>query len=585
MEHKEPDRAALDDGEQSSDLAALLSRTREYLSELATGLKLRGVSKLAKSELARRILAARSAPEPAPAPPEARPLPASPRRKGPASRRPTKAPPAAAPSPSPVPGAAPVEPPSPVAAAKLALGPAAPAEPRPENIPWSYDQNRVTAMAVDPETLYVYWEVTDPAMAQARSQLGAGGEAAWLDLRVYDTSGLIFDGTNAHSFFDHGVGRSDRQWFFTIGKPSSSAVVEVGMRSPEGAFARVARSSRVDFPRIQPVPWSDPEWMTVLSTGDVFPAGRGAPARPAGPPPVGAAGGPGRAEHVPVWILLEPGEGERRFRELFGEAFERIEWHEEHGAGWYELQGRLEWQVGPIETSWEAGPFSYPVQVEPPSVSTWQGGAIAYTANGVTRVVYGPWRVVIRNLDARSQHAVLGQWQIYRSFMSRGGVEELQRVSWRVAAAPGGASERVAASGWAWGAGSELRLGGASELWRLSASEVRLGGASEVLLAGASERRLAGASERRLAGASEWRLAGASEYRLAGASEYRLAGASEYRLGGASERRLGGASEYRLGASERRLGGASERLVGSGEVEPGQATEDHLRGEHAGEGK
>lgn len=585
--------------EPAPRLEDLLRKSKQELVELAAELKLKGVSKLPKPELARRVLAARLEAQAARAPEPAQPAARSPERPRPTTEPRPKAQaapevrPAAPPRPASPPaapaaveepgspsggatvaGAVPSEKPSPAAAARLDLGPGGAAEPRQDHIPWSYGQDRVTAMAVDPETLYVYWEVTDPALERARAALGGEGGGAWLGLRVYDITGLIFDGANAHSYFDHGLGRFDRQWFFTVGKPSSSAIVEIGMRAPSGAFARVARSSRVDFPRSSAAPWSDPEWMTVLASGDVVPAGRGVPARPgdgAGhAPPGGPGGGHERFEHVPMWVLLEPGEGERRFRELFGDAFERIEWQEEHGEGWYELQGRLEWQVGPMVSSWEAGPFTYPVQVEPPSRATWEGGAIAYTANGVTRVVYGPWQVVIRNLAGRSEGSVLGKWQIYRSWTTKGGLEQVQWLATRGAGAPGGASEQSAASAWLWQAGSELRLGGASELWRLGASEVRLRGASEVMYAGASERRLAGASERRQVGASEWRLGGASERRLAGASEQRLAGASERRLGGASERRLGGASERQLGgASERRLGASEHRLEGAGQDDAG----------------
>jgi hypothetical protein len=657
-------------------LDELLARSKPELVELAAGLGLKGVAKLAKAELAHRVHeasapakpaaakpppppAARAPPAPAarpaapkpspppaarpaaakpPPPPAARPAaakPSPPPAARPAAAKPPPAPPVrpagkpaprsaapSAPAASPVPvaqpapvappparqvvvpepervpapaepvagatpeppasGAVPTERPSPAAAARLDLGRPSPASGREEHIPWSYGQDRITAMAVDPGNLYVYWEVTDPAIGKARAALGAAGEGAWLNLRVYDTTGIIFDGGNAHSWFDHGLGRSDRQWFFSINKPSSSVIVEIGLRAADGGFARVARSSRVDFPRNGPAPWGDPEWMTVLASGEPVPAGHGAPARPGGDaqvhgglPPAGAPGGPGgdlRHEHTPVWILLEPGEGERRFRELFGEQFERIEWQSGGGEGWYEFQGRLEWQVGPMVSSWEEGPFPYPVQVEPPTRATWEGGAIAYTQGGVTRVVYGPWGVVIKNLHGHAAQAVLGRWQIYRSWATRGGVEELQQLSSRMAAgAPGGASERVAASGMLWGAGSELRLSGASELWRVGASEVRLRGASEVYYAGASERRMMGASERRMAGASEWRLGGASERQLGGASERVRQGASEWRLGGASERQLAGASERLLrGASEARLGASEQRLGGAGEQRPGE---------------
>ena len=80
-------------------------------------------------------------------------------------------------------------------------------------------------MVVDPERLFVYWEVTDDAIAAARARARRRrARDAWLNLRVYDITGRLFDGTNAHSYFDHGVERRDRQWFFDIGKPTSSAV-------------------------------------------------------------------------------------------------------------------------------------------------------------------------------------------------------------------------------------------------------------------------------------------------------------------------------------------------------------------------
>ena len=91
---------------------------------------------------------------------------------------------------------------------------AAPPPPSPpRQIPWGYGRDRVTAIAVDPDRLFVYWEVRDESIDQARGQLGPAGARATLILRVYDTSGRIFDGANAHSFFDQDVHRNDRQWF------------------------------------------------------------------------------------------------------------------------------------------------------------------------------------------------------------------------------------------------------------------------------------------------------------------------------------------------------------------------------------
>ena len=55
-----------------------------------------------------------------------------------------------------------------------------PAREQEQDIPWGYGQDRVTAMMLDPDRLYVYWEVTDGALERARAGLGSGGRDAWL---------------------------------------------------------------------------------------------------------------------------------------------------------------------------------------------------------------------------------------------------------------------------------------------------------------------------------------------------------------------------------------------------------------------
>jgi hypothetical protein len=506
--------ATAQDRGEDLGLDALRERKRTDLLAIAKRLGLTGVSNLKKEALALRIHEASRPPAAAASQAAAEAVADAPdaaREEAPAA---TAGPERAA-------------------TAKLDLGPAAGAAEQPVgDIPWSYGEDRVTAMAVDPLKLFVYWEVTDPAVAQAREALHAGGPGAWLNLRVYDTSGLIFDGTNARSYFDHRVERHDRQWFFTVGKPTSSAYVELGLRSDEGFFVRIARSGRVDFPRLEPMSGGDPEWLTVRpATGEARSAGRGGPAKAPRPP--------GRAAHsrhaaVPVFELV--GDDDQISYGHHGDG-RRIEWRQLlGGAGWFELGARIEWEGPLVVSSWEEGPFTYPVTVEAPSREEWEGRSFAYRVGEVTRVVYGPWRVVIRNLGARHERAEIGRWEVFRSWVATAGREV------RVSSLVGngllvGASEALGASERRWIAGSELRLGGASEVWRIGASELRLGGASETLFVGASRWIARGASERRLGGASESRLAGASERRLAGGSEQRLGAGSESRLGGGSEQR------------------------------------------------
>src|ERR1700729_236056 len=69
-------------------------------------------------------------------------------------------------------------------------------------LPWAYGDNRITAMVRSPDSLYLYWEITDEGIADARGRLGAGGPDGWCNLRVYDTTGREFDGINANDYFD-----------------------------------------------------------------------------------------------------------------------------------------------------------------------------------------------------------------------------------------------------------------------------------------------------------------------------------------------------------------------------------------------
>jgi hypothetical protein len=425
-------------------------------------------------------------------------------------------------------------------------------EPMPKDIPWGYGHDRATAMPVDPLRLYVYWEITDTSIAAARAGLGPAGERAWLNVRVYDITGRLFDGTNAHSYFDHRVERHERQWFFVIDKPTSTACAEVGLRSEEGYFVKIARSNRVDFPRNEPVGDGGVEWLSVRgATGPVgnrwsgSPAGRGG-AQAHGPGPVGGGPGPGGGgaeEEAPGndWSEWTEHGGfpVPRGQRLFGRTWQRQEGVTHQ---WSTDWSKTEW-VGPVlRTEWESGPFTYPVDVPEGSIEVQDNGEVAVRSEGGrTHVMYGPWQVVIRGIGARAERRVLGTWEYRKQISVEGGLE--RTTTFGGGYAPGssewmmmGASER------AWMGASELLYRGASELWLLGASEQMYAGASERAFLGGSEYRFRGATERRLGGATELRLGGATERMFAGASEQMYAGASERLLGGGSER-FGGASE------------------------------------------
>jgi len=140
--------------------------------------------------------------------------------------------------------------------------------PKPEegDLPWAYGDTRITAMAVDPYTIYVYWEIPDEALALAKKALGKAAKDAQCCLRVYDTSFLDFDGANAHTYFDVRVERSHMSRFIHASPPGARFHVAFGLLSPEGYFAQAMQSNPVELPRNSVSSDETVRWMTIKQT-------------------------------------------------------------------------------------------------------------------------------------------------------------------------------------------------------------------------------------------------------------------------------------------------------------------------------
>ncbi len=404
-------------------------------------------------------------------------------------------------------------------------------------LPWSYGEDRITAIVRDPESAYLYWEITDDGIAAARSRLGAAGQHGWCNLRVYDTTGRDFDGTNANDYFDVRVDRHDREYYLMIRRPSSSMHAEIGIKTHEGFFQPIARSGRADFPRSGPSPSTELEWMTVTSTG-APPCVAPCRSRYSGPePPL-----PGRegAGYVDVWrAAYAPsptagGDPPAREHASWSTATHRTVERHAHVERWWHLdEWRAEWRGGLRFFRWELfdpGRIVVELLGEAPAHVVLEGGEM---------VAYGPWRITIRGFETEPGRRVLATWSMHWVRASTPMIERWEHVverrvlsGWEREHVFGGASER-----------GRVVEGGASELWRLGGSERVWLGASEWLAAGASETLWTGASQLAMAGASALLYRGASE---------RLGG-SEPWMGGASP--LGGASELHLGAAGERWGG------------------------------
>ena len=417
-------------------------------------------------------------------------------------------------------------------------------------LPWAYGEDRITALVRDPDSAYLYWEITDEGIAAARARLGPAGAHGWCNLRVYDTTGRDFDGTNANDYFDIRVDRADREYFVMIRRPTSSMHVEIGIKTHEGFFQPIARSGRADFPRNAPSPSTHLEWLTVTSDDAPPCAVQPYVSRFRGPVP--ALPGREGAGYFDVWrAAYAPSQPqEQPAREHASWSTHHTYEHQVHVERWWRLdEWRAEWRGGLRFTRWEGSPSEqggfawkegpFPLELfdaERIAIELLGEAPVHLRAEGTELTVFGPWRVVVHDLPGgEPQRRVLATWS----------------MRWVKATTP--MVER-----WVHTVEREVLSGFEREHVFVGASEARV-----LLERGASEIWRLGASERMGMGASEWMMGGASETLWLGASQ--LVGASALLYRGASER-LGASEWMRQGASEWMHAGASEWLGGSERV-------------------
>jgi hypothetical protein len=149
-----------------------------------------------------------------------------------------------------------------VSEAKYYTGPVKEHRPGPpyEDLPFGYGEEKIALMVRDPYLVHAYWEVTPARIEREKAWFGWNSKLA---VRIYDVTGIQFDGRNALGYFDQEVFERLGSWYFDVGRPSHSFLADVGLLSPEGRFLTVARSNPISMPRDGVSDVLDEEWMLV----------------------------------------------------------------------------------------------------------------------------------------------------------------------------------------------------------------------------------------------------------------------------------------------------------------------------------
>lgn len=131
----------------------------------------------------------------------------------------------------------------------------------PADLPYQYDQDKIVLQVRDPWWVHAYWEVRASTLERLRNEFKDAFFRAKRILRVYDVSHIIFNGTNAHRFFDIQINELANNWYIDTGGPGRSWCLDLGLLLPSGRFIIVVRSNTVQTPLEGPSWITDEEWM------------------------------------------------------------------------------------------------------------------------------------------------------------------------------------------------------------------------------------------------------------------------------------------------------------------------------------
>ncbi|MFH1269436.1 MAG: DUF4912 domain-containing protein [Candidatus Omnitrophota bacterium] len=139
----------------------------------------------------------------------------------------------------------------------------APTMPRvtPQELPGGYGQDKIVLQVRDPRWLHSYWEVSGLTYDRLKREFKDDFCRARRILRVYDVSQIIFDGNNAHSFFDIQINEYTNNWYIDTAGPGKSWCADLGLLLPDGRFIMIVRSNTVSTPIEGPSWITDEEWM------------------------------------------------------------------------------------------------------------------------------------------------------------------------------------------------------------------------------------------------------------------------------------------------------------------------------------
>jgi hypothetical protein len=129
-----------------------------------------------------------------------------------------------------------------------------------DSLPHEYGSERMALLARDPHMAFSYWEVPQDRLEKEKAWFGRDSK---LCVRIYDVTGVQFNGANATAYFDQEVYERVGSWYFDFGRPTHSFCADLGLLATNGRFLTLVRSNIITMPREGVSDVLDEEWMLV----------------------------------------------------------------------------------------------------------------------------------------------------------------------------------------------------------------------------------------------------------------------------------------------------------------------------------
>ena len=126
-------------------------------------------------------------------------------------------------------------------------------------------KDRIYFLVKDPHWTFLWWQLAPETVQRVAEQ--NSGQPGQLVLRIYDVTHILFDGSNAHAWFDVDVFFETNYWYLNIGASDRNYLAEVGYRRADGQFTPCARSHSIYLPRDHPSDAGAYETSTILLEG------------------------------------------------------------------------------------------------------------------------------------------------------------------------------------------------------------------------------------------------------------------------------------------------------------------------------